>query len=201
MLILYRNKIFYHTNKVEYVLKLLGLDYEYKKMDFKDLKSRDYLKLHPAGKIPVIDDEGFILFESNAISKYLCNKVESELYPANLQERAIIDQWIDIASIHLDNATSDIAFYRLLAKSMNVEISENAINEGLKALDRFLPILNSQLEKNRYLASDELTLADINLLSILEYAESSKIDLSKYKSLKKWLEELQNMEFFKQIHK
>jgi len=64
-----------------------------------------------------------------------------------------------------------------------------------------LPILNSQLEKNRYLASDELTLADINLLSILEYAESSKIDLSKYKSLKKWLEELQNMEFFKQIHK
>ena len=127
--------------------------------------------------------------------------MESELYPANLQERAIIDQWIDIASIHLDNATSDIAFYRLLAKSMNVEISENAINEGLKALDRFLPILNSQLEKNRYLASDELTLADINLLSILEYAESSKIDLSKYKSLKKWLEELQNMEFFKQIHK
>ena len=127
--------------------------------------------------------------------------MESELYAANLQERAIIDQWIDIASIHLDNATSDIAFYRLLAKSMNVEISENAINEGLKALDRFLPILNSQLEKNRYLASDELTLADINLLSILEYAESSKIDLSKYKSLKKWLEELQNMEFFKQIHK
>jgi glutathione S-transferase len=71
MLIIYGSDFSAPANKVRFVANALGLDYEYKVVRIRDgeNKTEEFKKMHPAGKIPVINDHGFILFESNAIIK------------------------------------------------------------------------------------------------------------------------------------
>ena len=71
------------ANAVRMCANALGLDYEYKVLDVfeGEHKTDAYLALNPFGKLPVIDDDGFLLFESSAIVKYLSRKAGSKLYP------------------------------------------------------------------------------------------------------------------------
>ena len=69
------------ANKVRFAANALGLEYEYIQVKLRDgeHKKSEFLKINPVGKIPVIDDDGFVLFESGAIAKYLCVKHNSAL--------------------------------------------------------------------------------------------------------------------------
>ncbi len=201
MLKLYGNKMSGNCTKVEYVCKLLKLSYEFKEMDFKkDLKTPEFLRINPSGKIPAIDDNGFTLFESSAIVKYLCAKEKNELYPTEIKQRALVDQWIDFSSLHLGAGVGKVAWNRVFAPNMNLPSDENALKSGLADCDRFLPILDTQLQKHAHLAGEKLSLADINLLGVLMYAEMAKIDLSLYQHVITWRKNLQEMDFYKEVH-
>ena len=71
------------ANKVRLTASALGLDVEYHNLDLTkgEHKSPEYLEVNPLGKVPAIDDDGFYLFESNAICRYMANKSDSDLYP------------------------------------------------------------------------------------------------------------------------
>lgn len=199
MLTLYGNRGSSSANKVEYTLLLLDKKYEYKHLDFrKDLKTEWYLKIHPAGKVPALDDNGFILFESAAICRYLAQN--TELYPSDAKARAHIDQWMDFATLHIGGNLAKVAFTRVFAPMMGQPGDENSVQEGLKFLGNYLPIVDAALAKHTYLASNRLTLADISLLAALEYAEASKVDLSSYKHLVAWRHKLMDMDFWKKVH-
>src|SRR6201989_2346707 len=76
--------------------KELGLDYEHIKVDFATGETRrpEHLALNPNGHVPVIDDDGFIIWESMAIKLYLAKKYGAgELYPSSLQDEARAWQW------------------------------------------------------------------------------------------------------------
>jgi len=190
------------SNKVRYVANYMGLDYEYVPVNLMagEHMSEEHLKLHPAGKIPVIDD-GFILFESGSIIKYLAQKHGSHLYPEGLEERADVDKWADFVSIHLNNGMNRVFFNRVLAPVVGVEVDERSVKDGLSFLDRFLPVIDNQLAQSPFLAGDKLTLADFNLLSVLDPAEVSQVDLSPYPHISNWRSRLQNEEFYTRCHK
>jgi len=201
MLKIYGNKGSGSANKVEYTLHLLKMPHDYKEMDFqKDLKTPEYLKIHPAGKIPAIDDDGFILFESNAICRYLCDKKGSSLYPKDVKKRALVDQWTDFSNLHVATAMGKIAVYKVFAAMMGMIPDEASYQEGLKLMGRFMPIVDAQLAKSPYLAGNELTLADINLFAALEYADKSAYDLSAWKQVQQWRQKLMAMDFYKKAH-
>ena len=94
MLKIYGSDLSYPANKVRFVANALGLPFEYIRINLRtgEQKSEWFLKLSPAGKIPAIDDHGFCLFESNAIVRYLAEKVDSAIYPKDLKERATVNQ-------------------------------------------------------------------------------------------------------------
>ncbi len=188
-LIIYGNKKSENCSKVDYVARYLKLDFEYKELDFeKDLKTQDYLKIHPAGKVPAVDDEGFVVFESNTICRYLCEKVKSDLYPEDLKRRTLVNQWMDFTSTQVSEALGRIFFGK----------DEAVKEDGLKALTRFLPILERELEKHTYLVGESLTLADIVLLASLRYLEYTKVILSEYPALEKWRKNMQTIPSFKE---
>lgn len=202
MLKIYGNRNSGNANKVEYTAILLGMDYEYRDIDFqKDLKTEWYMKIHPAGKIPAIDDSGFVLFESGAICRYFCEKKESDLYPKDLKQRAVIDQWIDFSVQHVGTAMGKVAYAKVFGPMRGLPVDENSLKEGKEFLERFLPIVDKQLGKHKFLASDKMTLADITLLSVLEYAEKTQYDLSMYKSISAWRNKLMAMDFYMKVHK
>ncbi|MBS3123364.1 glutathione S-transferase family protein [Candidatus Woesearchaeota archaeon] len=201
MLKIYGNRQSGNCNKVEYTAILAGVSYDYLVLDFqKDLKKQWYLKINPVGKMPAIDDDGFILFESGAICKYICDKKGSSLYPKELKQRALVDQWIDFSINHVGVSISKVAFNRIFAPMFGLPVDENSLKEGLQWLERYLPIVDTQLEKSVFLAGNELSLADITLLSVLEYSDKAKVDLSSYKSLTAWRNKLLLMDFYKTVH-
>ena len=189
--------------KVRFAANALGLTYEYKKVDLINGENtlEGFLKLNPAGKVPVIEDDGFVLFESNAIIKYLAAKSESSLYPAGTKQRAVIDQWVDFVSHHVATAMNRVLFNRVFAPFLKMEVDERSLSEGLSFLDRFLPVVDNPLKERRYLAGGELTLADLDLLSALDPAEVAQVDLSGYLNISRWRQDLMGRDFYTKCHK
>ena len=203
MLKIYGSDLSAPANKVRFVANALGLKYEYQKVDLRagEHMKPEYKKIHPANKIPAINDDGFTLFESNAIIRYLADKAKSPLYPQDLKERAEVEEWIDFGSMHVGMALSKVVYNRVFAPLRGVPVDENSLKEGLSFLDRFLPVVDEQLGKNKYLAGKKLTLADINLLALLDPTEIAAIDISKYKNIVAWRNSLKKAEFYTKCHK
>jgi len=190
------------ANKVRFAANAMGLKYEYKRVNLLagEQKSPEFLKLNPIGRVPAIDDDGFKVFESSAIIKYLAQKNNSPLYPKDLQKRTIVDQWIDFVNIHVATALQRVTFNRVMYQMLKVEKDERSLSDGIKFLGQYLPILEKQLKENKYLAGSEMTLADINLLANLDPAELSSVDLSIYPALSNWRKDLRSQSFYKQCH-
>lgn len=203
MLTIYGTELSSPSNKVRFVANELGLDYEYKSLNLiaGENKSEEHLKLHPAGKVPVIDDDGFVLFESSTIIRYLAEKCDSPLYPAAAKQRALVNQWSDFASHHIAAALSRVLVNRVFAPFLNQEVDERSLADGLSFLEQFLPVVDAPLKERRYLAGGELTLADFNLLSALDPAEVAQVDLSGYLNITRWRNDLMGRDFYTKCHK
>ena len=199
MLEIYGTPFSLPTNKVRYVANALELEYEFKIVDLTkgEHKAEAYVnKLHPAGKVPAINDNGFILFESNAICKYLAQKAGSSLYPLELTRHAIVNEWMDFSSLHIGNAMVKVFFNTIVAPLFGMDVDSQSEQDGRSFLDNFLPVVDKQLQKNQHLAGDELSLADFNLLAILDPAELVAVDLSPYRQLAAWRQRLKQADFY-----
>jgi len=203
MLKIYGSDLSAPSNKVRFTANALGLKYEYIRVNLREgeHKKPEFLKLNPVGKIPVIDDDGFVVFESNAIIKYLADKNNSPLYPRDLKTRATIDQWIEFCSHHVGLATSKVVYNRFFASRLKVAVDENSLKEGLAWVERFYAVVDQQIGQNDYLALNKFSLADINLLAILDPCEVASIDISKYKNISSWRSALRKKDFYIKCHK
>jgi len=157
--------------------------------------------MNPVGKIPVMDDDGFVLFESGAICKYLSRKMDSGIYPSELREQSKVNQWTDFVAIHINGAMGRVVFNRIFATFAKVDVDEQSLKDGLNFLSRFLPVVDTQLGHQPNLAGKTFTLADITLLSSLDPAEVADIDLSGYSNIVKWRNELKQKEFYIKCYK
>ncbi|MCK5082385.1 MAG: glutathione S-transferase family protein [Candidatus Omnitrophica bacterium] len=190
------------ANKVRMTAHVLGIEYDYIRISIKEGENRaeEYLKMHPAGKVPVINDDGFILFESDAIIKYLTVKSKSSLYPSEQKQQAVVDQWMDFVSIHIAGAMGRVVFNRVFASFARVPVDERSLRDGLKFLNRFLPVVDRQLAKAEYFAGEEFSLADIGLLAMMDPAEVAEVDLASYEYLTKWRNGLHKKDFYTRCH-
>lgn len=191
------------ANKVRFVANYLNLEYQYNRIKIRDgeNKTKEFLMLNPVGKIPVIDADGFVLFESDAIIKYLAVKSGSEIYPREIKAQALVDQWMNFISLHVNTAIGKVLYNRVFVKFANGEPDERSIADGLNFLKRFLPIINNQLLNNKVIAGDKLTLADFTLLAALDPVDVAKIDISEYRSINAYLKELRQEEFYTKCHR
>jgi len=203
MLTIYGSDLSGPAIKVRLTASLLGLNYKWQIVNLREGEQRQdwFLKINPAGKIPAIDDDGFQLFESNAICRYLCDKQGSALYPKDVRRRATIDQWIDFSSFQIGANFMPIVYNRLFAPLRGIPVNEKAIVDGLEALNRYLPSIEKQLTAHQYIVSGEISLADIVLMALLEPAELAKFDLGVYPKLNAWRSELKKQSFYTSCYK
>jgi len=120
----------------------------------------DYRKLNPNGLIPTIDDEGFVLWESNAIVRYLAAKHgRGGLCPRDPRALAIADQWMDW-QVSLFWPTIRPLFMGLV-RTPEAERDHRAIENSRVKTAEALGILDSYLGSRAFLAGDTLTIGDI----------------------------------------
>ena len=203
MLTIYGSDLSGPANKVRFVANYIGLTYEYRVMNLREGEHKQewFLKINPIGKIPAMSDGDFNLFESGAICKYLCNKSDSALYPKDAKQRAIVDQWIDFSTLHIGINMSKVTFNRVFAPRMNRPVSQESIADGENFLGQQLPCLENQLSQHKFLCGSQITLADLTLLSALDPAEVSGIDLNKYPKITAWRNNLKTQDFYTKCYK
>ena len=203
MLTIYGTKLSNRVQKVMMTAELLGYEYTIKEVDIAkgETQTPEYLAKHPAGKVPVFEDEdGFVLFESNAMSKYLVKKMQSDLYPADLKEQGLVDQWCDFASLHIDIHAASLGFNLVIAPMIGAQVDQMSLEEKPKFLKRFIDVVDKQLGKTKYIAGDTMTIADISLLAATDPFEAINFDFSEFTHFKTWREELQSQDFYKATH-
>ncbi|MGJ8563177.1 MAG: glutathione S-transferase family protein [Alphaproteobacteria bacterium] len=187
---------------VEFAAHAMVIDFERNIIDLSkgEQRSPEYLAINPKGKVPALDDNGFLLSESAPIMRYLARKGKSELYPAELKARAFTEQWMDFAAHHVRSPLARIQFNRLIAPMIGQPADEASVQMGLHLLAENLPHIEAQLASNDYLAGETLTLADFTLLGALDPVEVLKVDLTPYSALSKWRNGLRKKEFYTKVH-
>ena len=202
MLRIYHSPLSTPANKVRMCANALGLEYEAIAVNLRERehKTPAYLAINPFGKVPAIDDDGFYLFESNAIMKYLARKQDSDLYPSELQAQAVVDEWCDFAASLLAPAYGRVVYNRILAPLSGAKVSEESLADGLKFVGNYLPILEQRCTTSGFIAGHEMTIADIALLATLDPSEACGIELSGYPKLYSWREALRADDFYKAVH-
>lgn len=153
-----------NVKKVVWCAAELGLLFE--RIDaggkFGGLDSPEFLARNPNGTIPLIDDDGFTLWESNAIVRYLAAKYGSgSLYPADLQQRADADRWMDWQAT-VFNPTLVPAIYNLLRVAPE-QRNQVAIDAAREKVDRLAGLLEQHLAGRTWLTGERFTMADIAL--------------------------------------
>jgi glutathione S-transferase len=198
MLTIYGSDLSGPAIKVRCVATYLGIPHEWKFVNLRDKEQKQewFLKINPVGKIPALDDDGFHLFESNAMCRYLAEKASSPIYPKDLKKRAIVEQWLDFIAIHINVHCSTVAFNRIFGPRMNRPVSEQAVTDALGFLDTYLPLLEKQLNEHKYVASDDISLADFSLFAALEPADLSGISLAAYPKISAWRQNLKTQAFY-----
>jgi glutathione S-transferase len=128
-------------------------------------RTPEYLALNPNGLVPTIDDDGFVLWESNVIVRYLVSKYASgaalSLYPAGLGRRAEAERWMDWQQTTLA-APMGILFRALLRKPPT-PVDDAALEAARDKACASWEMLDRALENRSYVAGAELTVGDIAL--------------------------------------
>ena len=142
--------------------------------------------LNPNGKVPVLVDGDFVLWESRAIIRYLASTyTQPRLYPTDLKARAVVDQWSFWQAVHLGPAMQKVAFERVFKAKFNLGApDEAAIASNLKDVTQFLAVLEGGLRGKDYIAG-ELSLADFELASTFMFREPAGMSLADVPSVRR----------------
>lgn len=117
-----------------------------------------YLAMNPNRLVPTIEDDGFVLWESNAILRYLASKYASELWPSHLEERASADRWMDWQFGYADAQRE--AFLNIV-RYAPADRDHGAIATSAKQCGEMMSILDAALAKQRWLTGDDFGIGDI----------------------------------------
>lgn len=179
-----------------WLLEEVGAPYENQALDFqkKEHKAPEYLKLNPNGKIPTMVDGEVVLWESLAINSYIAEKYKPELLGTSAQERGLVNQWSLWALMHLY-----AAFYPLVIKTWRKSEETEETKKALMELPQWLGILNSQLMGKDYMVGERFTLADLNLLSVVQSAAFISYSLSDFPEIERWQARLMERAALKKI--
>ena len=154
-----------NVRKVLWLCQELELPYELQQWGagHRPTETREFRALNPNALVPVIKDGSFVLWESNAICRYLAAAYsKAGLLPANLQERALVEQWMDWQATELNNSWR-YAFMSLVRRSP-AHTDPDAVAAGLSNWNRHMAMLDEQLQTTgAFVTGARFTLADIVL--------------------------------------
>jgi glutathione S-transferase len=164
------------TRKVLCLLAEKGASAEFVMVDIMKgaQKSEEHLARHPFGVVPVLEDDGFVLYESRAILRYLDAKLEGpSLTPKSLQDRARMEQWISVEQSYFSppamKAILEVFFAPMKGTSPDPDVIARGKADAAKALD----VLERELVGKEFVVGD-FSLADITYAPYLQYLFDTK---------------------------
>lgn len=181
-----------HAHRIELMLSLLNLPTE---LVFVDLakgahKQPDFLALNPFGQVPVIDDNGTVIADSNAILVYLAKKYDNGTWlPEEPAAAARVQRWLSVAA-------GPLAFGPAAARLVTVFGASLNTDEVIARAHTLLKVIDAELAKTPFLAGSTPTIADIANYSYIAHAPEGNVSLEPYANVRNWLARIEALPRF-----
>ncbi|MGH6872084.1 MAG: glutathione S-transferase family protein [Rhizomicrobium sp.] len=179
--------------KVLFLAHHLGLDHEMRALNFSagEHRTPGFTALNANQRMPVLEDGGYVLWESDAILEYLAfKKPEAGLVPADTPARLQVTKWLYWNCAHWDPAVAIFVFERVVKKLFNRGgPAEAEIARGGELLDRLAKVLDGELSRHRYVTGERMMLPDFALSSAFLYDEA-RLPLEPYRAIQRWAAEM-----------
>ena len=169
-----------------WIAEEVGIDYEHLPIEIGDAGAGapEFRKLNPNGRLPFIVDDGFVLFESLAITLYLAKKHSNgRLYPAALKDEAKTWQWTSWALTEVDRGVNIWSLHAVRLPEAERDAAKR--EEALRVLAKPFRVLDAAVATQPYLIGDDFTVADLNVAAVISRAVD--MDLAAVPNLKAWL--------------
>jgi glutathione S-transferase len=154
-----------------------------------DQRTAGYAAKNPNMKMPMLEDNGFVLWESNAILFYLATrKPESGLWPADTRQQADVLRWLAWQSAHWDAESVGMIVFETSSKMvLGLGPADPAfIARGEQNLRRFAAVLDTSLMGREWLAGNALSIADFSVAGLVPSAERARLPLRDYPEITRW---------------
>ena len=165
-----------------------GIAYESIATDFNEgVKQPAFLAINPNGRIPAIEDGGFVLWESLAINLYIAKRYAAgSLYPNTIEDEARTWQWSLWAANEIEGALIDFVRHRIIHPPEKRD--EALAKASEEKMPRPLGVLDAHLARSPYLLGDAFSIADLNVAGVMYASWFYKVDFSRWPHVKSWLD-------------
>lgn len=185
-------KFYFHPTpnpmKVALMLEETDLDYQVIPVDtFKgEQHTPEFLRINPNAKVPAIDDEGTVVFDSNAILLYLAEKTGQ--FTGQPEDKGALLSWLMFVATGLGPFSGQAVYFQ----HMSPEKVPSAINRYRKEVQRHYGVLDARLAERQYLVNVHYTIADMAAWGWIDRVGRvlGENELAEYAHLKRWFEEV-----------
>ncbi|KAA0988435.1 glutathione S-transferase [Pseudomonas sp. ANT_J12] len=181
-----------HAHRAELMLSLLQLPTELILVDLAkgEHKQPKFLAINPFGQVPVLDDQGVILADSNAILVYLAQKYgHGRWLPTDPVGAAKVQRWLSVAA-------GQIAFGPARARLITVFGASYNAEEVIARSHDLLKVMDQELAHSEYLVGNEPTIADVAAYSYIAHAPEGNVSLADYANVRAWLARIEALPGF-----
>lgn len=190
---LYRHSLSGHCHRVQLAMSLLGLPHTLVDVDLLrgEHKEPAFLRLNPFGQVPVIDDGGTVVHDSNAILVYLASKYDParRWLPTAPEAQAAVQVWLSAAA-------GPIAFGPAAARLVTVFGAALDSEGAIRRAHQLLAVMQPLLGGRPFLTGDAPTIADIAGYSYIAAAPEGNVDLAPYPAVRAWLQRIEALPGF-----
>lgn len=189
---LFRHPLSGHAHRVELMLSLLGLPSELVSVDLAKgaHKQPEFLAMNPFGLVPVIDDNGTVLSESNAILVYLAITYgEGRWLPSDAVGAAQVERWLSIAAGPMASGPGRARLITVFGAPYNAA-------EVIAQSHALLKVIETELQGRQFLIGEQPSIADIASYAYIAHAPEGNVSLADYPNIRAWLTRIEALPRF-----
>ena len=183
-----------HAHRVELLLRMLGLPYAYRDSPASVRSSPEFLALNPLGQVPVLEDDGLVLADSNAILVYLARRYDTagQWLPEQPEAAAAVQRWLSLAA-------GELSFGPAAARAIMLWNMRSDVDPERARLvaERLFAFMERHLAaSDPFLAAAHPTIADLALVGYVAHAPEGGIRLEPYPAVRAWLQRVEALPEF-----
>jgi glutathione S-transferase len=177
-----------HSYKARLLMSLADIEYQRQHVDLAagEQKQADFLRLNPAGKVPVLTDDTLVVAGSHGILTYLAEKYAEQFLPETAEEKAQLVEWLGFVC---EQVNPGVAAARLV-KLFDADIDHaQAVAIGHQSLEK----LEQHLQQRDWLVGNKPTIADVAVYPYVRHAEDGEVSLAEYPAIQQWFTRLEDL--------
>lgn len=194
---LYYHPLSGHAHRARLFLSLIGADFDLIEVDLSKAahKAPEFLAMNRFGQLPVLDDDGAIIADSNSILVYAAKKFgKTDWLPETPEAAAAVQRWLSVAA-------GLIAFGPAAARLITIFGAGYNADEVICRAHTVLKVIEDTLDGSQWIAASNPTIADVALYSYIARAPEGNVDLSAYPKVNAWLARIEALPGFVEFGK